>query len=278
MPDEKTQALADAYVLGALEPAEAAEFSRRLAEGEASAAEALAQAQQVVAALAFALPAQPTPPGLKQRVLQAAAAAGSDLPAAGTGAITRSLPVRRISATAMRTLALAAGFLVVALGAASWLLQRQALQALRGETASLRQQIQQKEAELAQLKLALALHHDLARALHQSRVMLVTLNSPQPNQPGKATVLLNREEQRAYFVALDLPPLSEEYDYQLWYIGNSGPVGGGVFDVDEAGYAVLEVRNLPAAGVAVSAFAVTREPRGGSATPTLTQMLLFGKV
>lgn len=271
MPDERIQALADAYVLGALEPAEAAEFSRRLAAGDASAADALAQAQRVAAALPFASPAQPTPPGLKQRMLQAVAAAA-------TNATIRSLPVRRISAPARRTLALAAGFLVVALGAAAWLLQRQAMQALRRETAALRQEIQQKEAELAQLKLSLALHHDLARALHRPRVLLVTLHSPQPNQPGQATILLDREEQRAYFVALDLPPLAEEYDYQLWHIGNAGPVDGGTFEVDEAGYAALEVRNLPAADAALSAFAVTREPRGGSATPTLTQMLLFGKV
>lgn len=271
MPDERTQALADAYVLGALEPAEAAEFSRRLAAGDASAAEALAQARRVVAALPFASPPQPTPAGLKQRVLQTVAAAS-------TNPLVRSLPARGMSAPARRTLALAAVFLVVALGAASWLLQRQTLQALRRETATLRREIHQKEAELAQLKLSLALHHDLARALHRPRVVLVTLDSPQPSQSGQATVLLDREEPRAFFIALNLPPLAEEYDYQLWHIGNAGPVDGGVFDVDEAGYAVLEVRNLPAAGAALSAFAVTREPRGGSATPTLTQMLLFGKV
>ncbi len=271
MPDERIQDLAAAYVLGALEPHEAAEFSRRLAAGDASATEAFAQAQRVVAALPFASPAQSPPPGLKQRVLQAVAATA-------TSPTIPRLPVRRISAPARRTLALAAGFLVVALGAVAWLLQRQALQALRHETATLRQELQQKEAELAQLKLALALHHDLARALHQPRALLVTLHPPQPNQPGQATVLFDREKQRAYLVALDLPPLAEEYDYQLWHIGNAGPVDGGVFEVDEAGYAVLEVRNLPAAGNALTAFAVTREPRGGSATPTLTQMLLFGKV
>ncbi|MDZ7269478.1 MAG: anti-sigma factor [candidate division KSB1 bacterium] len=275
MSDEKTQALADAYVLGALEPEEIAEFDRRLAAGEVAAAEALARAQQLATALPLALPVQSPPPELKHRVLQAAAGEVPPLAATPGGATVRALPVRWFATTAGRTLALAAGLLLIAAGVTSWLLQRRAW---HREITTLREEIRQKEAELAQLQLALAMHHELARALHRPRVMLVTLSPTQPNQPGKATVLFDPEAQRAYFVAHDLPSLPQEYDYQLWHIGNAGPVDGGVFNVDQSGDAVLEVRNLPSTGATLTAFAVTREPRGGSVTPTLTQMLLFGKV
>ncbi|NUM73388.1 hypothetical protein HUU40_03400 [candidate division KSB1 bacterium] len=47
--------------------------------------------------------------------------------------------------------------------------------------------------------------------------------------------------------------------------------------MDSSGYAAAQVLHLPQTGGVIAAFAVTREPKGGSAKPTLTQMYLLGK-
>ncbi|MDL1878039.1 anti-sigma factor, partial [Cytophagia bacterium CHB2] len=145
------------------------------------------------------------------------------------------------------------------------------------ERQALAQQVQAQQRKLNELETALAFHRDFAKAIQKPRVMLVDLSAPQGNHNGRGKVIFDRDERRAFFISLALPRLPENEDYQLWHIGKSGPVNGGVFQVDSSGYAAVQVLHLPQTGGDIAAFAVTREPKGGSAKPTLTQMYLLGK-
>jgi anti-sigma-K factor RskA len=63
----------------------------------------------------------------------------------------------------------------------------------------------------------------------------------------------------------DLPALGDDQDYQLWYIGEGGPVPAGTFDSTGSGTVFRVLDGTMSAGDAVG---VTVEPRGGSDLPT----------
>ena len=73
-------------------------------------------------------------------------------------------------------------------------------------------------------------------------------------------------------VDMKLPSTDEAHQYQLWAIVNGKPVDLGVFDkpvIDTAD--MVEMRPIALA----QAFAVTREPKGGSINPTMEEMLVI---
>lgn len=84
--------------------------------------------------------------------------------------------------------------------------------------------------------------------------------------PSKQKVVIDME-------GLKLPANDQAHQYQLWALVGDKPVDLGVFDAtaDSSGF-----KNMKAIASA-DAFAVTLEPRGGSASPTLSQMVVMGK-
>jgi anti-sigma-K factor RskA len=72
-----------------------------------------------------------------------------------------------------------------------------------------------------------------------------------------------------------LPTNDPNHQYQLWALVNGKPVDLGVFDVKtDSGQILLEMKAIPEA----QAFAVTLEKRGGSASPTMEQMVVVGNI
>lgn len=88
-----------------------------------------------------------------------------------------------------------------------------------------------------------------------------------------ATVFWNPERKKSYLDIGNMPALPTDKQYQLWAIVDGAPVDMGVFDlvVDEA-TGLVEVPFIETP----QAFAVTLEPRGGSAVPTLEEMYVVG--
>jgi anti-sigma-K factor RskA len=74
---------------------------------------------------------------------------------------------------------------------------------------------------------------------------------------------------------MNLPVNDEAHQYQLWALVNGKPVDLGVFDVkqDTAGI-LINMKDIASA----QTFAVTLEKRGGSASPTMNQMIVAGNV
>jgi len=74
--------------------------------------------------------------------------------------------------------------------------------------------------------------------------------------------------------AMDMPANDTDHQYQLWALVDGKPVDLGVFDMkadDEGMKKMKEVENA-------QAFAVTLEPRGGSESPTMEQMMVMGAI
>lgn len=88
--------------------------------------------------------------------------------------------------------------------------------------------------------------------------------------PAKKKVMID-------MAGLKLPATDGQHQYQLWAIVAGKPVDLGVFDVsaDTAGNAAMKVMKPVEAP---QAFAVTLEPRGGSANPTMGKLTVISKI
>jgi anti-sigma-K factor RskA len=74
---------------------------------------------------------------------------------------------------------------------------------------------------------------------------------------------------------MKLPETDKEHQYQLWALVNGKPVDLGVFDVKTGTSQILvSMKDISSA----QTFAVTLEKRGGSPSPTMTQMIVAGNV
>lgn len=74
---------------------------------------------------------------------------------------------------------------------------------------------------------------------------------------------------------MQLPANDQDHQYQLWALVNGKPVDLGVFDVNPNTSSILiNMKEISSA----QTFAVTLEKRGGSAAPTMDQMIVAGNV
>jgi anti-sigma-K factor RskA len=268
--------LATAYAFDTAEAHEREEFEAHLSDCETCQA-AVNDLRRVSAGLGLAVdPIEPIP-ALRARAL-AAAVSGSRPSPLDTARSPASRP-RMASVAARRRpgwplLALAAS-LVVAAGLGIHALS------LRREVADLRALIQQAEARSQTLRAELAAARlDSVRLMHTVSVLsardviLVDLRGQESAPDAAGRAYLSQSEGLVFSVA-GMPALQTGRTYQLWVVPpapGAPPVGVGTFDVDAAGRA-SEAIALPA-GVAVGAVAVTNEPAGGSAAPTLPILVL----
>lgn len=100
-------------------------------------------------------------------------------------------------------------------------------------------------------------------------VMAGTNNAPE----AMAYVYWNEESKEVYLSLQSMRELSQENQYQLWAIIDGKPVDAGVFDGNLDG--LVKMKDI---GIGAGAFAVTIEPRGGKASPTLETMQVVGNV
>jgi len=71
----------------------------------------------------------------------------------------------------------------------------------------------------------------------------------------------------------NMPANDKDHQYQLWALVGGKPVDLGVFDADTTSKDMVEMKSIASA----DAFAVTLEKRGGSPTPTMSEMMVLGK-
>ncbi len=202
--------------------------------------------QETGARLPYALPNAPLPPELKEKIwnrLQAETPKRVQKPAAFAW-----LPV-----------ALAAILAVFAIGL--WLLN---------------QQLAEREQRIAELQKQLEEQSEEIAWLRDPSVQLALLTGLQPAPQAKGKMLWNPSVSRGMFYVNFLPRLSAEKAYQLWVIGNQGPVSAGVFSPNEQGNAVVTISRIEGTADGALQFAVTIEPRGGVPQPT-GSMVLAGK-
>jgi len=92
-------------------------------------------------------------------------------------------------------------------------------------------------------------------------------------EDARVDVFWDRSTEEVLLSVDNLAALDEERDYQLWAIGPDGPIGIGLVNPQER----LTLQQMQAISQA-DAFAITIEPKGGSQSPTLEQLVVLGEV
>ncbi len=102
-------------------------------------------------------------------------------------------------------------------------------------------------------------------------MLKVSMKGVAGKENNLATVFWDSKSKDVYLLANKLSQPNADQQYQLWAIVDGKPVDAGLLE-DCNG--LCKLKNIPVA----QAFAITLEKKGGSATPTLTQMYVLGKV
>ena len=98
----------------------------------------------------------------------------------------------------------------------------------------------------------------------------VFLNSPTLSKDLRATVYWNTKEKTTLLTIQNLPRTTSDKQYQLWALVKGVPIDAGVFD-----YNTTDIQTMKTIENA-DTFAVTIEPQGGSAKPTIETMCALG--
>lgn len=254
MHSDRHEELVALAALGPLSGQEAADYALLLEEGCADCERLLPELRLAASALSASAPTLRPRPGLRDEIL---ASLGPSRPAA-----------RRSSPAAPWAFAAAAALLfgIVLYDDARLRREREELRAANSDLAS---KVESSRTELSRRDLR-------ARVLESDDVRMLFLGGQGPQPNARARVFWSEGAKRGVLVAGNLAPLPPDRQYQLWVFADGKPVDAGVFDVDAAGRALFESRDLSAVRSAEN-FAVTVEPRGGLAQPS-GPIVLMGQV
>jgi len=108
--------------------------------------------------------------------------------------------------------------------------------------------------------------------VRNEQAKIITLQSTDSSKHYMARVFWNHKTHEAFIDVLSLPAPASDKQYQLWALVGGKPVDAGVFNMDTAN-GMQQVKTVMDA----DAWAVTLEQKGGSPSPTLTQMYLLSK-
>lgn len=95
-------------------------------------------------------------------------------------------------------------------------------------------------------------------------ISMAGVESPRAN----AKVVWNTKSQTWKVYIHNLPVVSNDRDYQLWYVTKDAKINAKVFSPNSDGNAELDLTLPPEALKGLAATAVTLEPKGGSPQPT----------
>ncbi|HEY3080480.1 MAG TPA: anti-sigma factor [Chloroflexota bacterium] len=248
--------LASAYLLGALEPEEAAELERHL-ELCPPCRESVDAERSVAESLALVVPQRTPPPRLRASLMAAVR---------GEPAEPRARRWRRFFpsplAAALGAAAAASLALLVALGWAFGLQSR--LDAPPAPAA----------VAVAAVPTPVPAGSDYpgGGALVVGRAEMRRLVGSETAPDARGWIYVDPNVDQALLVAYHLPPLAPDRSYQLWLIQNGQRYSGGLFDVDAEGYGWLKVQ-APKPIASFDGVGITVEPRTGSVGPTGTRVL-----
>jgi anti-sigma-K factor RskA len=225
-----------AYALGCLDEEERRQVETHLPGCPACQAE-LRAFQQVTEELPLAAGAASPPRRLKQAILHKASSQAR--PSQKAGILER---IRRLARSARPVWTAVSVLLIIGLAISTFAFWRQA-------------------------------QNPPAASLEHFRV--VNLTSPAKTPDVTAILIISENGKFGTLVTDGLGLLGKEQQYQLWLIKNGNRTSGGVFSVNEGGYAAMEIHS----GVPLSdfdSFGVTIEPAGGSPAPTGEKVLGSG--
>jgi anti-sigma-K factor RskA len=297
---EEKQEQAALYALGALSQHEARAFEHQLSESDSQVGEDLESFERVVEALGY-VAGSVQPPSYLLDVLTVRIQKEPQLPAASSilqfaeAGYTKAQSVnvsdvnsQRQSPQASQNIApfpevkraskssgvsfipwaLAASFAIAALvGIWSW---RNA----RLESDTLKNQIAVVQSQSDQLRNQLSKENDKVYELARINQAIRSPNSRtielagQEVAPSSTANIFWDTNGNQWVVAANLPPAPEGKVYQLWFVTAEAKISAGLIKTDPQGHA-FTVIDVPKDLTNLAAAAITLEPAGGSAQPTM---------
>ncbi len=250
--------LLDAYALGAADQGEARAIEEHVADC-VRCWEEFSTSQRTAALLALALPIQPVPERVGLRLMEAAA---REQPRARRAPRSGLFGRVRLSWPALAGATSVAGIASLAFAA---FLQVQ-MNDLRDDKTALEQQVQNTSLELA-------------RQLGSDKQMLAVLSAPDavkmPLSPVstatpvlRASVIYNwsAQSRQGFMLCQDMPPLSGEQVYQVWFTTNGDAHSAGTFRADDG--TCQMAMDLSFLRARPEGLGISVEQAGGSARPT----------
>lgn len=257
------------YVLQALSPQDEARLLAHLMEGCDECEAALRDYNDATVAIAGDAPAAMPSDGLRSRVLADPRISGSADAAGDSGGDSRSpraperAPLRQRSdaRSGVNAIAgtLAAACLLLAFGN-YWFWQKAG--EFRAERDAVQQTLREVEAELS----AKEWIPQMVTAPGTDCYDLALTGSIEAELNG--TACFAKESGAAVVLLAELRPPSGR-DYELWVLRGNVPTSLGVITADAEGRAAIRLEDIPDAA-AITAFAVSLEPAGGSPGPAPT--------
>ena len=278
------QETAALYALGALSQLEASSFDIHLGQGCPACDAELKEFGQVVGALGSV--AAPVAPPTYVRDLLIARIEREPLEAASEAATVIPFP-EQTGGTELRSApprspgyvwlpwAIAAAFLIAFVYA--FTLQqterrssqearnyREAATVAREENAELKNQLSKESAKSTELT-------EINSVLSAPEWRIIPLGGQEP-APGAAAKIYWDVQGKRWVVSADLPPPPEGKVYQLWFVTPNAKISGGLINLRDDGHG-LTVVPVPPSINKVAAAAISIEPEGGSAQPTLVYLI-----
>lgn len=110
--------------------------------------------------------------------------------------------------------------------------------------------------------------------LRDEQTQKIFLNGTDKFPNMKATIYWNKTSEKVAFQTINLPEAPTGKQYQLWAIINGVPTDMGMINTNSELEAIQEMYSTTEA----QAFAITLEPLGGSISPTMDEMYVYGEV
>lgn len=242
---DEVKELGPFYVLGVLDLETANQVEDFLRQATPEQLRELAEWREVAALLPNALPQPAVPAHLKDRLLVRIAREKEpvlSLQNGSTAKVLRFQPRPRSQSQAMRWLAIAA---ILALAFASVFLAR--------KNAEVSDRLRQTEEQV--------------REFLSPDTRIITMAGVESPQ-ASAKVVWNTRSQNWKVYIRNLPVLSNDKDYQLWYVTKDAKINAKVFSPNSEGNIEFDLALPPEAVNGLAATAVTLEPKGGSPQPT----------
>jgi len=274
------------YALGALSQREACAFDLHLSEGCLACDAELKQFDRLVEVLGSAPTPVAPPPYLRDlltaRIQREAAespvATKSVLPFPDqTDATQRRLTPARPSRRAAWLPWAVAAILLIAFGYVfnSWRTERQSLRAAVDEKTASNEENARLKDQLAKGTQLTAELNEINSVLRSQQWRIIPLEGQDPAPNSTAKVYWDVQANR-WVVTAELPPPPEGKVYQVWAVTSQAKISAGLIRADKGGHG-FSTFELPAGIDQLEAVAITLEPDGGSAQPTMP-IYAVGKV
>ena len=277
MECDEAKPLLAAHALGALGGDERSSLEEHVAGCPACQGE-LEEDRKTAQRLPFAVTVKEPPPSLKAKLMaRIAALEAAQAPEPAPAAHDGPRSARRWSIWGRRPVfAAAASLAAVAAFVVGWsLYQTDRVNAVKGRNEELRITVHALEGRNQQLATTMKAQWSLLGLATDPRVAAAPFRGSTDSPNTWGTLLVNREDQQAVVMVVDLSPPTkgEVYQVWLWEAGTGQRMAVGTFRTWEDGYGMW--RFQPPANAANLRFGISREPEGGSPWPT-SAMLVSG--